>query len=755
MEVQEVDLDALKEDLAKITALKDDAANVDKIQELLFGEDSVTGKYMQILSTNRTLLNIRTSIDYTDTKSNEAYRDVVAQLIEAQDAMYLAIKEIITSPCDQAIKTFFTSEEDWEYFETYEPVTDEEKEETDRAIALQQEYDTVYANGNGVLDMPVTVNGVETTFGAVYEGYQAGKVEASVVIEAQDQAYAALGVKLTEIYKELIQLNNADAVKDGYKGYAEYAYENVFQRDYTPEDIAEFEQAVKEYFPAIYAAFTALQGVQENPYENEDYTGDIAFDMIEPYVTSFSPEMKESFTYMREHHLYDYSDSPKKAGGGFTTMLGAYGAPYTFNTPNGNLYDFTTAVHEFGHYNRYYWTPSYYFAATDSIDMAEVHSQAFELLFTQFYDELFGEYADAVAGYQMSNIISAILDACRVDELERYAYSEPDLTAEKMVAKNKELLVAYGLYDADDPDLDFYATDWYYVSHMFSSPFYYISYGTSAAAAFSFWLDGQENGWEAANEAYNKLVLIQPGEEDEEGNELGFVGSLKAVGVDDPTTGAYVKELAEKITATADPEGQYNAIMDEFMDQMEGIFSDVDRTNPLAQYIWSAYADGITSGTGDGAFHGDAPFTRAQVAAVIHNGFAAAHDPVPNIFSDVPDDAWYAGVVNWAANRQIMVGTSEDTFSPNEVITEEELITALYTLWTRMGNSAVPDPTAELPYADADSISDWAYEAMIWGTMLGLIGPDENGNVEPQMDLTRTDAIITVWLLYDYLHSNS
>lgn len=752
MKVQPVDLDAMKEDLDKIVALKGDAANVDKIQEMLFGKDGVVNKYMQILDTNRSLLNIKTSVSIADKGSATQYRETVSDFQDALDMVYLAMKEIITSPCEQAIKTYFTSEEDWEFLETYEAITEEEKAETDRIVELQQQYDTLFANGDGYFDVPITVEGVETTFGALYEAYQAGKVQGSVVNQAQTLAFDEWSEEMAKIYIELISLHNAEAKEEGYDTYAEYAYENVFQRDYTPEKIADFEKAVKEYFPPLYAAFDNLLATQDNPYEGKDYSGDIAFDMIEPYVKTFSPEMKESFTYMREHHLYDYADTPNKAGGGFTTILSAYGAPFTFNTPEGSFYDFTTAVHEFGHYNRYYWTPADFFASSDSIDMAEVHSQGFELLFMQFYPEIFGDDSSVIVNYQMDNLIYAILSGCMEDEFQQYAFSEPNLTADKLEAKHRELLIEYGFFEEGDANLALNSYYWFGIPHHFSTPFYYISYATSAAAAFSFWLDAQENGWEAANEAYNKLVLIEPGEVDEDGNDLGFVGSLKAVGVEDPTTGAYAKELAEKLEAATDPEGQYAALMEEYMAEMESIFSDVDRTNPLAQYIWSAYSDGITGGTGDGAFHGEEPFTRAQAAAIIHNGFAAAHDPVDGVFSDVPDTAWYAGAVNWAADRQIVVGTGDGKFNPDAVITEEELVTYLYKLWTRMGNGSA-DPSVELPYADADDISDWAYEAMVWASMLGIIAPDENGNVEPQMQLTRADAVVTVWFLYNYLHS--
>lgn len=139
----------------------------------------------------------------------------------------------------------------------------------------------------------------------------------------------------------------------------------------------------------------------------KDYSGDVALDMIEPYIGQMSSELAEALSFVRSQKMYDLGYSETKQSVGFTTMLYSYGAPFMFNQPGGDLYDFTTVVHELGHYNNYYWDSAAWNAASDNIDVAEVHSQGLELLFSSYYPEIFGTSSDAVRDYLMANLTNA------------------------------------------------------------------------------------------------------------------------------------------------------------------------------------------------------------------------------------------------------------------------------------------------------------------------------------------------------------
>ena len=90
---------------------------------------------------------------------------------------------------------------------------------------------------------------------------------------------------------------------------------------------------------------------------------------------------------------------------------------------------------------------------------------------------------------------------------------------------------------------------------------------------------------------------------------------------------------------------------------------------------------------------------------------------------------WYAKAQAWAMAE----GVSDGTDAMGSV-TREQLVTML---WRYKGEPAVD---FLLTAKDADTISDWAYEAMRWAVSNGIIEGDENGCITPTATATRAQA---------------
>ena len=109
---------------------------------------------------------------------------------------------------------------------------------------------------------------------------------------------------LGEIYLRMVALRKQIAEVQGYDSYTAYAYENIYQRDYSPEEIQRFHASVKEHIAPLFSDLLTLwQGEGSSEAFYQDYTGDAALDMIEPYIGQLSSEMAEAFAYMRSHTL--------------------------------------------------------------------------------------------------------------------------------------------------------------------------------------------------------------------------------------------------------------------------------------------------------------------------------------------------------------------------------------------------------------------------------------------------------------------
>lgn len=87
---------------------------------------------------------------------------------------------------------------------------------------------------------------------------------------------------------------------------------------------------------------------------------------------------------------------------------------------------------------------------------------------------------------------------------------------------------------------------------------------------------------------------------------------------------------------------------------------------------------------------------------------------------------WYSKGMDWAVTQGISDGTA-----PKGLLTREQLITML---WRYAGQPASSYSLSG--YADANQISDWARNAMVWGVESGLI-QGHNEYLDPQGTTTR------------------
>ena len=108
-------------------------------------------------------------------------------------------------------------------------------------------------------------------------------------------------------------------------------------------------------------------------------------------------------------------------------------------------------------------------------------------------------------------------------------------------------------------------------------------------------------------------------------------------------------------------------------------FDDVDAASFHAPFIERMAELGITRGCGDGSgFCPDRHVTRAQMAAFLSRAYSLPDGPAP-MFSDVPNDAWYANDVAKLAASSITVGCGDGTrFCPDRDTTRAQMAAFLF-----------------------------------------------------------------------------
>ena len=161
-------------------------------------------------------------------------------------------------------------------------------------------------------------------------------------------------------------------------------------------------------------------------------------------------------------------------------------------------------------------------------------------------------------------------------------------------------------------------------------------------------------------------------------------------------------------------------------------FSDVDMDAWYHDAVDFVLKEGMMQGTGNGLFAPDAALSRAMLVQILYNIEGKPAYETELTFSDVAEGAWYYDAVMWAAENGIVEGTGNGLFAPDANVTREQMVTILY----RYAKS--PEvKEAELSFADAAEVSDWAAAAVAWAAENGVVQGVGDNKFAPKDNTTR------------------
>lgn len=334
--------------------------------------------------------------------------------------------------------------------------------------------------------------------------------------------------KLNGLYKRLVTAYNAVASSAGYSGnsnYMDYAYENVYYREYAPSDVAQMRSYVKSVIAPIFAQ--VAEEYYDFYYRSRKYFSNTAnanfyeglinlsiVDTVSSSISNFNTAkdtvnyIGDYFKYLNEVNGIDFFGEVNKLyrnGNYFTgTGDGAYtgvfaGTAATYFQSNG-YDDAFTFVHEFGHYYDFVVNSN----VTTSMDHSETQSQGDEMLFLAWLSQ--NKPSGITNGYtaveleQLFNFLSTIVVATAVDEFEQAAYAG-SYNGKSITDYNNTFKSILSTYSGAD---EYINTDyWFYV--VFENAGYYISYAMSALPALEIFAKAGSMGLNAARDSYIKL----------------------------------------------------------------------------------------------------------------------------------------------------------------------------------------------------------------------------------------------------------
>ena len=287
-------------------------------------------------------------------------------------------------------------------------------------------------------------------------------------------------------------------------------------------------------------------------------------------------------------------------------------------------------------------------------------------------------------------------------------------------------------------------------SHHGSSYAKLSSYSVSAFSAGSTSHGTMKFNTKSANAGENVTVTALP---DEGYKEIGITvldakgNTISVTKNDDGTYTFTMPDTAVTITPVFEEIKETDNTDTAATGKVSERFTDVKKDEWYTGAVQWAVDKGIMSGISKDEFAPDETATRAMVVTMLWRlaGMPVAEGGSP--FSDVKDGEWYADAATWAVSTGAVSGISEDSFAPDVPVTREQLAAILYRYAQSKGRGFTGAWAFPLDFADAEDISEYAYESLCWMTMNGIINGMEDGNLAPQADATRAQ-IATLFELF-------
>lgn len=494
MEYKRPDIDALK---AKAQDVEDLLGNFFKVKDVIIELD----KFVDLYNNFYTMMNLA-CVRYDMDTRDEFYFEEYSYCTEAAgDVEYLTDELLLdcsnSSMCDYLDKHFFGGLLTEQYSVTdgtgYTP-SDELAELERKEAELENDYSELYAKYSGAFD-----NG----------------------------KFKKPNEEIARIYIELIKLRHDIAEQRNMKSYEELAYLDN-GRDYTAADLDGYIKAIKQYIVPLYKKADSKKMYDRSLVSA--MSPKTALSTVTGTVEGLNKDIDEALGYMLKYKLYDTGMSDNKYDQSYVLYLNDYDSPFLFCSPSGYSDTVLTIVHEFGHYVDGYLN----YGLNDSIDTSEVFSQGMEYLLLCNMDD-----AGQLTRYKMLDELELYAYQACLNEFEHRAYAldEKGLTVETLNSLYSELLEEYGLTD------DYKGLDWISVTHLFTSPFYVISYCVSDSAAFELYnMELKKSG--SGLEMYMRLL--------DESTNYDFLDLLEECGMSSAISADTVKEIAATLADKLD-----------------------------------------------------------------------------------------------------------------------------------------------------------------------------------------------------------
>ena len=158
----------------------------------------------------------------------------------------------------------------------------------------------------------------------------------------------------------------------------------------------------------------------------------------------------------------------------------------------------------------------------------------------------------------------------------------------------------------------------------------------------------------------------------------------------------------------------------------------------------------IVRGDGSGNYRPGDYVTREEFLSMLLSTFYIETENGATPFADVKNGQWYSDVVATAYALGITNGKGDGTFGIGENIIRADMVALAARLAENEGITIKKNVEAKI-FTDFTLIPQYAYADVVGFQMAGLVQGDETGSFNPQNNLTRAEAAVFFWNIFNYI----
>lgn len=165
---------------------------------------------------------------------------------------------------------------------------------------------------------------------------------------------------------------------------------------------------------------------------------------------------------------------------------------------------------------------------------------------------------------------------------------------------------------------------------------------------------------------------------------------------------------------------------------------------------------GFIDGRDDDNFEPDEEITREEFTAFLVNTFYVLDKALSSSFTDVEKDNLYYNHIASSEKEGIIKGYPNKTFQGENIINREQIVAVAARALHEKKKYIYPENIKDyLLFIDTEDIGDWAKNDIALAYRETLIDMPDNRYFEPQKSMTRADATIIIYRLFQLLYETS